>query len=124
VVDRIASRPGVAAEPCRTHDLPLIGAQPRTAVARGLPARLVRRFGAEAPAVAALAEGRPELLDPIAPGVPALGVELRFAVEHELALTLEDVLDRRTRLALVPEWHEAAREAAQRLVPESMQLAG
>ena len=75
----------------------------------------MRRFGAEAPAVAALADGRPELLEPVAPGVPVCGAELLWATEHELALTVEDLADRRTRAGLVPEWRAAVVEAAGRL---------
>jgi glycerol-3-phosphate dehydrogenase len=41
-----------------------------------------------------------------------LAAALRFAVEHELALTVDDLLDRRTRLGLVPERRAAALDAA------------
>ncbi|MGN6188715.1 MAG: glycerol-3-phosphate dehydrogenase/oxidase [Conexibacter sp.] len=41
-----------------------------------------------------------------------LAAQLRFGVTHEGALTLEDLLDRRTRLGLVPAWREAALDAA------------
>jgi glycerol-3-phosphate dehydrogenase len=41
-----------------------------------------------------------------------LAAQLRFAVEHELALTVEDLLDRRTRLGLVPQRRESALDAA------------
>lgn len=41
-----------------------------------------------------------------------LAAQLRFAVTHELALTDEDLLDRRTRLGLVPERRAAALETA------------
>ncbi|HEX5146682.1 MAG TPA: FAD-dependent oxidoreductase, partial [Conexibacter sp.] len=41
-----------------------------------------------------------------------LAAQLRFAVERELALTVEDLLDRRTRLGLVPERRAAALDAA------------
>jgi glycerol-3-phosphate dehydrogenase len=97
--------------PCRTRDLPLVGAV--GPVPGDVPARLVRRYGSEAGDVAALADGDPRLLDPVAPGVPVLGVELRWGVLAEGALTPEDLLERRTRLSLVDAWHEAARPAAQ-----------
>ena len=116
-VDRVVARPGVAAGPCRTPDLPLVGA-PAGPVSHALPPRLLRRFGAEAAEVAALADGRPELLGPLAPGVPALGVEVLAARDREGALTLDDVLERRTRLGLVPAWREAAHDAVARLLPE------
>jgi glycerol-3-phosphate dehydrogenase len=82
---------------------------------RSVNGRLLRRFGAEADEVAALADSRPELLKPIAPGLPAFGVELVAAVEREGALSVDDVLDVRTRLGLVPEWREAALPAAEGL---------
>jgi glycerol-3-phosphate dehydrogenase len=110
VVDRLTDRP------CRTHRLPLIGAASQTAL-RGVdaPDWLVRRHGTEAPAVAALAAGRPELLEPLAPGVQACGAELLWAARHELALTAGDLVDRRTRAGLVPAWRAAALAAAERL---------
>ncbi|WP_205697173.1 glycerol-3-phosphate dehydrogenase/oxidase [Conexibacter sp. SYSU D00693] len=102
--------------PCRTATLPLLGAAgPRPTAARDAAhERLLRRFGTEAGAVAALAAERPALLEPLAPGVPALGVEVLWARERELALTAEDVLDRRLRLDL----HEARRAAAAERVGE------
>ncbi|MCW3040031.1 MAG: dependent oxidoreductase, partial [Solirubrobacterales bacterium] len=102
VVDRIAARPGVAAGPCLTHDLPVVGAQLAQRREPGVPATLTRRYGAEAAHVLALADGRPELLEPLAPGVPVVGAEVRWAVEQEGALTVDDVLERRTRIGLVP----------------------
>jgi glycerol-3-phosphate dehydrogenase len=109
-VDRITTRP------CRTHRLPLVGAAP-PAMLRSVaaPAALVRRHGTEAPAVAALADGRPELLEPVAPGVPYCGAELLFAARHELVLDPADLSDRRTRAGLVPAWREAVEDAAGRI---------
>jgi glycerol-3-phosphate dehydrogenase len=110
VVDRVTTRP------CRTHRLPLVGAAPPSALRSvAAPERLVRRYGTEAPAVAALADGRDELLEPVAPGVPVCAAELLWAVRHELALTSDDLADRRTRAGLVPEWRAATVAAADRL---------
>ena len=89
---------------CSTERLPLVGAGEKPT---GAPLRLIRRFGSEA---AELAHGD---TDPIAPGVPALNVELQAAVEREGALTAADVLDVRTRLGLVPAWREQAAQAAE-----------
>jgi glycerol-3-phosphate dehydrogenase len=115
-VDTIAGRPGVTARPCVTATLPLVGARPHgTPPGNGLPPRLVRRFGSEAVEIAALASDRPELLEPVAPDVPILGVELVAAVEREGALTTADVLDIRTRAGLVPAWREAAATALERI---------
>jgi glycerol-3-phosphate dehydrogenase len=109
-VDRLTGRP------CRTHRLPLVGAAPPSVLRSvAAPERLVRRYGTEAPAVAALADGRPELLEPVAPGVPVCAAELLWATRHELALTSGDLVDRRTRAGLVPEWRAAALVAAERV---------
>lgn len=117
-VDRIVG-PGGARS--RTASLPLAGAAPPAHLqALRAPARLVRRYGAEAPAVAALANSIPELLDPVAPGVSALGVEMVFGVEHEGALTAADLLDRRLRLGLVPAERRAAEGAAEALLQRAL----
>ena len=84
-----------------------------------MPDRLLRRFGVEAPTVAALAGGDPELLAPITPGVPVLGVEVRWAARAEGALDADDVLDGRLRLDVVPAW----RTAAAGIVPSLMDSA-
>ncbi|HZV73009.1 MAG TPA: glycerol-3-phosphate dehydrogenase/oxidase [Conexibacter sp.] len=83
-LDRVAARPGATAAPCVTHRIRLTGAD-RPDDARSAPLAL---------------------------GVPASRAQLRFAVEHELALTADDLLDRRTRLGLVPQWRAAALDAA------------
>lgn len=114
VVDRIAARPGVVAGPCVTSRLGLVGSGPQSEA----PARLGRRYGSEAAAVVAMADGRPELLEPLAAGVGVCGAELRFSLAHELALTLDDLLERRTRLGLVPARRAAALAAARDAVPE------
>lgn len=103
--------------PGRTADLPLVGAVGATPA--GVPERLVRRYGSEAADVAALADGRPDLLRPVAEGVPVLGVELLWGMVAEGALTAADLLERRTRLSLVDAWHDAARPVAEELVAES-----
>ena len=97
--------------PSRTRDLPLVGAT--GPMPRDVPPRLVRRYGAEAREVAALADGDPRLLEPIAPGLPVLGVELRWGVVAEGALTAADLLERRTRLSLVDSWYAVAAPAAE-----------
>jgi glycerol-3-phosphate dehydrogenase len=84
-LDRVVARSGAdGAEACVTHRIRLAGAD-------------------RPPATPA---------DPIAPGLPASHEQLRFAVANELALTPGDLLDRRTRLGLVPEWRAAAIDAA------------
>ena len=99
VLDRTVRLRGLRAGACRTRDLPLIGAL-GTAPA-GLPASLVARFGAEAPDVLAAATcERPG--EPVAEGIDVTRAEFEFAVTHEGALEVGDILDRRTRIGLVP----------------------
>jgi glycerol-3-phosphate dehydrogenase len=62
-------------------------------------AHLAGRYGTEAPAVLAMAEGRPELLEPLVEGLPYLAVEALWAVRREMAGSVSDVLDRRTQSA-------------------------
>ncbi|AWG98933.1 glycerol-3-phosphate dehydrogenase/oxidase [Rhodococcus ruber] len=98
-VDAAVEAAGLRAGPCRTTRLALVGAAPpgvlRTVAA---PPNLVRRYGTEA---ALLAAG-PHALEPIAPGLDVSRAELEFAVTHEGALDVDDILDRRTRIGLVP----------------------
>ncbi len=61
-------------------------------------AQLVARHGTEAPAVVSLG-AELDLLRPLAPGRAFLEAEVAWAARQELALTLDDVLARRTRLA-------------------------
>jgi glycerol-3-phosphate dehydrogenase len=106
-VDRVVAERGLAASPCRTARLPLLGAAPRARLARvAAPPRLVRRFGTEAPLVVAEARertGLPEgrVVAPVSDEVPVTLAELVWGVTHEGALELDDLLDRRTRVGLV-----------------------
>jgi glycerol-3-phosphate dehydrogenase len=109
---------------CVTKKLSLIGAttKAKDPVAQAQPhAHLITRYGTEAPAVLALAEGRPELLEPAIPGLPYIGAELRYAALEEMAQTLDDVLARRTRASIQrarPTMDAAL--AAARLIAEDM----
>ena len=113
-VDRVVARHGGPRS--RTASLPLVGAGPAPAARAGVAPRLVRRFGSEAAAVAALAGGDPALLDPIFEGTPVLGVELLFGLLHEGALDVDDLLDRRVRLGLVPAERQRAERFATQLL--------
>jgi glycerol-3-phosphate dehydrogenase len=119
-VDRAVKTARLEAGPCVTRTLPLVGAahRPRQA-GQGASERLVRRFGTEAAdvlaeAVAVTGLSVEDLLAPIAPNVSATLAELIFGITHEGATTVEDLLDRRTRIGLVPADRELARPAAER----------
>jgi glycerol-3-phosphate dehydrogenase len=118
-VDVVAARPDVSAGPCLTRMVPAVGAPGPTGadeLPADVPPQLWRRFGTEAPEIAALADGRHELLEPVADGSDVLGVELIAAIEREGALSADDVLDRRTRLGLVPVRRRQAAGLAERLL--------
>ncbi|WP_258341331.1 glycerol-3-phosphate dehydrogenase/oxidase [Saccharopolyspora gregorii] len=103
----------IARNPCRTRNLPLIGAATGARLSIvDAPRDLVARYGTEAPAVVAAADGDPRLLEPIA-GLGLRPAELRFAVRNEGALDVADLLDRRTRVGLVPADRERAVPAAE-----------
>ncbi|MGV9327765.1 glycerol-3-phosphate dehydrogenase/oxidase [Streptosporangium sandarakinum] len=106
-VDLAVRLRGLPAGASRTARLPLVGYLPPGTAARG---RLVARYGAEAAAVRSLAVGDPALAEPLPTGVT--GAELIWAVRHEGALDAGDLLDRRTRIGLVPEDRAAAMPAA------------
>jgi glycerol-3-phosphate dehydrogenase len=114
-VDAAVAQARLPAGACRTARLPLVGAASPAALARVagvVPARLVARYGAEAPDVLALADAAPELHAPIADGTEVTGAELLWAVRHEGALDEDDLLDRRTRIGLRPADRERALAAA------------
>jgi glycerol-3-phosphate dehydrogenase len=105
-------RPGRVPD-SRSASTPLFGAEgyaelvaePGVAQRLGLPpdvvAHLAGRFGGHALAVAAMVRERPELGERLVPGLPYLKAEAVYAVRYEMALTLEDVLSRRTRALLL-----------------------
>ena len=96
-VDAVVARLGRGMPRSLTGRLPLVGAAPRSALLKvDAPARLVARYGTEAPVVAALGT------EPVVDGRPETVGELRFGVRHEGARTVSDLLDRRTRIGLVP----------------------
>ena len=99
--------------PSRTGHVLLVGAEgydalwadrERLAAERGITEpqlrRMLRRYGDEAPEVLDLAATDPRLSRPVHPDAPVTGAEVVRAVTHEGALDVDDVLLRRTRLAL------------------------
>ncbi|KLL09972.1 MULTISPECIES: glycerol-3-phosphate dehydrogenase/oxidase [Protofrankia] len=120
-VDTLVRAGELDAGPCRTRYLPLVGAASWSQLATvAAPPRLVARYGAEAPAVVAGARGDPGLLAPLCAGVEVTGAELLFALRHEGALDADDLLDRRTRIGLVPADRQAALPTAEALVRQTL----
>jgi glycerol-3-phosphate dehydrogenase len=71
---------------------------------------LASKFGTAAEKVLALASENSALLDPILEGRPAIKVEVVYAVRHEMAATIEDVLARRIGMQLYS-WRDAIKAA-------------
>ncbi|WP_411732406.1 FAD-dependent oxidoreductase [Paeniglutamicibacter sp.] len=115
-VDAATARLGVDA-PCRTKKLPLVGAAKRTALAElEAPARLVAKYGSEATEVHRLAGEHPMLAEPLFAGTKITGAELLFAIRAEGATSVDDLLERRTRLSLVPADAAKARVRAEEIL--------
>jgi glycerol-3-phosphate dehydrogenase len=106
VVDRLVERDGLEA-PCRTEDIPL----GLPVDARSLPYApgveedsrrlLADRYGYAAGDVLVVASEERELARRVVPGLPDLLAEARFAARREQALSVGDVLLRRTRVGVL-----------------------
>jgi len=57
----------------------------------------LRVYGSDAPAIVDLMRNEPDLAQPLATDLPYAAAEVVWAVRHEMARTVEDVLSRRTR---------------------------
>lgn len=108
---------------CRTASVALVGAGPVRGPQRA-PERLVRRYGSEAARVWAYAAADPRLAEPLADGIPTLGVEVVHGLLAEGAMGVGDVLDRRTRIGLVPTDAEAALPAVRSIVAATTGASG
>ena len=96
-----------------TEDVPLVGADgyhglwnarallaEQTGLRQAVVEHLLKRYGSLLPEVLGVAEGRPELLEPLAGAPEYLQVEIVYAASHEGALHLDDLLARRTRISI------------------------
>jgi glycerol-3-phosphate dehydrogenase len=90
--------------PAQTADRPLPGFNPTGAKPPDEAfdteawGHLQRCHGDQAPRVAAFAQTNPTLAERITPGLPVTGVQVVEAVRNEMALSLEDIVLRRTGL--------------------------
>jgi len=78
--------------------------------ASDLPAGLAERYGSDARDVLALASADASLAEPLVPGLTYSRAEAVYAVRHEMARTIDDVLSRRTRARLLA--RDASADAA------------
>jgi glycerol-3-phosphate dehydrogenase len=121
VLDHAVGLRGLTGSACRTRDLPLVGAltNPGSPVAltTDLPASLVARYGAEAANVVAVAScERPT--EPVADGIDVIRAEFEYAVTHEGALEIGDIVDRRTRIGLVQSDRDRVIEVAEEFLAQ------
>lgn len=86
--------PGAAAPGPTRAELSAAGIAPDAAE------RIAWLYGAFGHRLLDMGQEDPAWLEPIVPGQPALRAQIRLAVEQEMALTLTDLLDRRTALLL------------------------
>jgi len=99
-VDHAYAVGGLPERPCVTEDLPLHGWMSRDDPA--LPQDgAMKVYGSEAEAVRALIAENPAWAEPLHPNLPYVWGHVVWAVRHEMARTVEDVLARRTRSILL-----------------------
>lgn len=122
-VDQVVQRLGIKAPPCTTAGLALPGGGgDRAAILAGLAGvpglgkpsavHLADVYGVRAPAVAALTSGQPDLAEAICPFSGAIAAEVVFAVRHEFATGMADILLRRCMAGLGPDLGRAALDRA------------
>ena len=102
---------------CSTRTAYLLGAAGYDAQAivasGGLGAHLGERYGSEARFVSDLLQADTRLVKPIVEGLPYTEAEVLYAVRHELAGSVDDVLSRRMRARLMA--RDASARAAERV---------
>jgi glycerol-3-phosphate dehydrogenase len=120
-VDVAVATAGLPLAGSRTRRIRLVGATSRRELSAVEESpRLVFRYGTEAGRVAALGALDPDLAMPVAAGSPVTAAEVVWAVRHEGALEPADVLDRRTRIGLVPSDRAAAEATVADLVERTL----
>jgi len=108
----LARRPGFAGYgPSTTKRIPLRGAAGHDSLHRAAEVypevpvthldHLAGRYGGEARVLMALIQADPSLAEPLVDGLPYLRAEAVFAVRHEMACSVDDILSRRTRARLL-----------------------
>jgi glycerol-3-phosphate dehydrogenase len=120
-VDMIAAKLGVQ-KACDTGDVALPGSTGRfksfveklapDAPSPSIAANLARNYGARAGQVLALAQEDKALLNPVSQRLPDIAAQVAFAVRSEMAMTLDDVLFRRTGLGTLGPLEPSAVESA------------
>ena len=127
-VDRCVEQlPASVAGRSRTRRLRLIGARGHgdhalTGLPPGAADHLRRRYGGQARTIAAIVSADPGLGAPLVEGLPYLRAEAAFGFRHEMAVTTDDILARRTRARLLDA--EAAARAEEGVADLARKLVG
>ncbi len=113
VVDTGAAQLGRSVPASETERIPLLGAEGYQPMLRDVASfardlgvsqdrlrRLLTRYGSLAPEVLAPAASDPSLLEAVAGAPDYLRAEIRYAVTHEAARHLDDLLTRRTHISI------------------------
>jgi glycerol-3-phosphate dehydrogenase len=98
-IDKAASIGDLPQVACRTRDLRLHGVPARAADARS--SDVLDVYGSDGPQIIRLAQEQPEWNELIHPRLPYRLAEVVWAVRHEWASAVEDVLARRTRALIL-----------------------
>jgi glycerol-3-phosphate dehydrogenase len=123
VLDKVFKKLGRASPPCRTAEIPLPGAVDEfemfADLLRGGPPvedstaeHLMSVYGSRARLVLEIARRQPELARQIDTHAGAIGAEIVFSFESELAETLADALLRRTMIGMGPDLGRGSVDAA------------
>jgi glycerol-3-phosphate dehydrogenase len=104
----------------RTKRLRLIGAAKFDRRCTHVHTHLESRYGKQSADVESLMRKQRELAQPLIAGLPYLRAEVVWAVRHEMATTIDDVLSRRTRARLLArdDAADAARDTAELMAME------
>src|ERR1700730_7620403 len=95
-VDQAETMAGFEERRCTTEHLQIHGWTKQK-----IDAPSLRVYGADAAAIQELTEAEPALAEKLHPELPYIAAEVVWAVRHEMARTIEDVLARRTRALLL-----------------------
>ncbi|QDM22694.1 glycerol-3-phosphate dehydrogenase/oxidase [Tardiphaga sp. vice154] len=105
---------------CQTKSAYLLGApgydSQAIVASGGMQAHLGERYGTEARFVSDILQSDPKLSTPIVEGLPHSEAEVVYAIRHEMAGSIDDVLSRRMRARLM------ARDASVRAAPRVAEI--
>lgn len=96
VINQAITASSLPSRPCCTSKLQLVGYTTQLD-----PQDICSTYGSEIPNIDKLARKKPSLKKKLCPSLPYTFAHVQWAIDHEMARTVEDVLSRRTRLLLL-----------------------